>query len=126
MPTFNPQYSLTLIPFPEKFPNYREDLPIAIQGVAFQDDFEGELGGRRTIIYTLDFEMRTQFYSGIALSNIIRQSNARIFNMGAGLADSDIRLETIQVNPDPLTAIGSADSDFGFTTTFFGADSDYR
>ena len=38
----------------------------------------------------------------------------------------DIRLETIQVNPDPLTAIGSADSDFGFTTTFFGADSDYR
>ena len=126
LPTFNPQYSLTLIPFPEKFPNYREDLPIAIQGVAFQDDFEGELGGRRTIIYTLDFEMRTQFYSGIALSNIIRQSNARVFNMGAGLADSDIRLETIQVNPDPLTAIGSADSDFGFTTTFFGADSDYR
>ena len=70
--------------------------------------------------------MRRQFYSGIALSNIIRQSNARVFNMGAGLADSDIRLETIQVNPDPLTAIGSADSDFGFTTTFFGADSDYR
>lgn len=126
LPTFNPQYSLTLIPFPEKFPNYREDLPIAIQGVGFQDDFENEIGARRTIIYALDFELRTQFYSGIALAEVIRQANARLFQQGVGLADSDVRLETIQVNPDPITTVGLSDSDFGFTTTFYGADSDYR
>ena len=70
--------------------------------------------------------MRIQYHSGIATSNVIRQSNARILNMNKGLADSDVRLETIQINPNPSSTIGLADSDFGFTTTFFSADSDYR
>ena len=126
LPTFNPQYTLTLIPFPVDFPTYREDLPITINGVGFQDDFENEMGARRSILYTLDFEMRVTYYSGGGLSQVIRQANARIHDIGVGLNDSDIRLETIQVNPNPLTAIGLADSDFGFSTTFFGADSDYR
>ena len=115
-----------MIPFADEYPNYREDLPISIQAVSFADDFEGEVGARRTIIYSLDFEMRVQYYSGIAMSSVIRQANARLFDIGAGLEDSDIRLETLQVNPDPITAIGLGDSDFGFTTTFYGADSDYR
>ena len=46
--------------------------------------------------------------------------------MNSGLSDSDVRLETLQINPNPLSTIGLADSDFGFTTTFFDADSDYR
>lgn len=124
LPSFNPQYTLTLIPFISEYPNYREDLPIAITGVSFQDDFENEIGARRTIIYTLDFEMRTQFYNGIGQSSIIRQANARLFQQGVGLADSDVRLETLQIDPNPLTVIGLADSDFGFTTTYYGADSD--
>ncbi len=126
LPSFNPQYSLTLIPFPSDYPNYREDLPIAITGVGFQDDYENEVGARRSIIYNLDFEMRASYYSGIGQSEVIRQANARLFQIGQGLADSDIRLETIQIDPNPISTIGLADSDFGFTTTFYGADSDYR
>ena len=65
--------------------------------------------------------MRVQYYSGIGQGEIIRQANARLFNIGT---DSDIRIETIQIDPNPITTIGLADSDFGFTTTFYGADSD--
>jgi hypothetical protein len=115
-----------MIPLKTDYPSYREDIPISIAAVGFQDDLEGEVGARRTIIYNIDFEMRIQYHSGIATSNVIRQSNARILNMNSGLADSDVRLETIQINPNPLSTIGLADSDFGFTTTFFDADSDYR
>ena len=68
--------------------------------------------------------MRTKYYSGIGQGEIIRQANARLFQIGNGLADSDIRIETIQIDPNPITTIGLADSDFGFTTTFYGADSD--
>lgn len=125
LPTFNPQYTLTMKPLTD-YPDFKEDIPISIAGVGFQDDFEGEVGARRTIIYTLDFEMRIQYHGSVAQSDIIRQANVRAFQIGAGLADSDVRLETIQVNPDPLTTIGLADSDFGFTTTVFDADSDYR
>lgn len=126
LPTFNPQYTLTMIPLKEEYPDYREDIPVSIAGVGFTDDFEGEVGSRRTIIYTLDFEMRVQFYGSIGTSNVIRQSNARIFEIEAGTADSDVRIETIQIDPDPLSTIGLADSDFGFTETFYDADSDYR
>ena len=115
-----------MIPMKTEYPSYREDIPISISGVGFQDDFEGEVGARRTIIYNLDFEMRVQYYGSIGTSNIIRQSNARIHQIGAGLADSDIRLNTIQIDPDPTTTIGLADSDFGFTETYYDADSDYR
>jgi hypothetical protein len=70
---------------------------------------------RRTIIYTLDFEMKVNFYGPIGESAIIRKSINNIYQMNAGLNDSDVLIETITVEPDPLDV--SPDSDFGFTTT---------
>ena len=117
IPYFNPQYSLTIKPFPTEYPDFKEDIPIIIQGVSFQDDFEGAIEARRTIIYTLDFEMKVSFHGPIATSGIIRQSDAILSQIGVGLQDSDIGLETIRITPNPIDAIGLADSDFGFTTT---------
>ena len=37
--------------------------------------------------------------------------------MNVGLMDSDLQIERMTINPDPLSTIGLADSDFGFTTT---------
>jgi hypothetical protein len=122
LPTFNPQYTLTMIPFVDDYPTFREDIPISIAGVGFTDDFEGEVGARRTIIYNLDFEMRVQYHGSIAEGQVIRQSNARIFELNTGSADSDVRLNTIVIDPNPLSVIGLADSDFGFTTTFIGSN----
>ena len=132
LPFFNPQYTLTITPFPSEHPSFKEDIPITLTGVGFADDFEGELGARRTIIYTIDFEMRTQYYGPIPTSKIIRQSVAKIFANKIGFVDSaigltvdsDVRLQTIQIDPNPINTIGDADSDFGFTTTIFGQESD--
>jgi hypothetical protein len=123
LPTFNPQYTVTMRPFPE-FTDIKEDVPITITGVSFQDDFESELGARRTILYTLDFEMRVTYYRSIGTSAVIRDSRAKIFGIQNGLADSDMRLETLRVTPDSDGINILYDSDFGFTTTFYGADSD--
>ena len=38
--------------------------------------------------------------------------------------DSDVRLQTLQIDPNPITTIGNPDSNFGFTTTIWGQDSD--
>lgn len=115
LPTFNPQYTLSIFPFKESYPKFVEDVPIAITGLTFQDDFEGALEQRRTIIYTLTFEMKVQFYGDIENKNVIRKSEIDIFNMKAGLNDSDIYLERVTVTPNPLSTFGTADSDFGFT-----------
>ena len=132
LPTFNPQYTLTIKPFMTEHPTFKEDIPISIAGVGFTDDYEGDLGSRRTIIYSLDFEMRTNFYSNIPTSKIIRRSVSKIFNPRFGIVDSsigitvdsDVRLQTLQIDPNPITTIGNPDSNFGFTTTIWGQDSD--
>jgi hypothetical protein len=125
LPTFNPQYTLSIFPFKDLYPTFVEDVPIVITGVTFSDDYEGPLEQRRTIIYTLTFEMKVQFYGDIENKNIIRKAEADIFEMNAGLGgDSDIYLERVTVTPNPLTAIGMPDSDFGFTEeVVLGSDS---
>jgi len=117
LPYFNPQYTLTIKPFTEEYPDFKEDIPIIIQGVSFQDDFEGAVESRRTIIYALDFEMKVSFHGPVTTSSIIRQADAVLYDIEAGLQDSDIGLETIRITPNPADTIGLADSDFGFTTT---------
>ena len=117
IPFFNPQYTLTIKPFPDDYPDFKEDIPIIIQGVSFQDDFEGAVESRRTIVYAMDFEMKVSFHGQVSTSNIIRQSDAVIYDIKGGLNDSDLGLETIRVTPNPSDIIGLADSDFGFTTT---------
>lgn len=117
LPTFNPQYTITIKPFSTEFPDFTEDIPIIIQGVSFSDDFEGDLASRRTIIYTLDFQMKVSFYGAIGTGDIIRSSIADVFLMDQGAnQDSDTKIERITVTPNPSSVIGLRDSDFGFST----------
>lgn len=116
VPYFNPQYTLTIKPFITEYPAFREDIPIAIQSLSFSDDYDGSLEQRRTIIYTMDFEMKMSFHGPIETKSIIRSSIANIYQQDAGLLDSDVLLETVTVTPNPTDAIGLADSDFGFDT----------
>jgi hypothetical protein len=113
LPYFNPQYTLTLKPFTD-YPDIKEDVPIALNGVDFSDDYEGALEQRRTILYTLTFDMRINFYGPILPKNVIRKSINNIYDMNAGVSGEDFS-GRVTVTPDPLTAIGLADSDFGFT-----------
>ena len=116
LPTFNPQYTLTIKPFSTEYPDFKEDIPIVIQGVGFSDDFDGSLEQRRSIIYTLDFEMKVSFYGPINTKDIIRTGIADVFLQNSGLDSTDTKLEKITVTPNPSSVIGLSDSDFGFTT----------
>jgi len=123
LPTFNPQYALTIKPFATEYPDFKEDVQIIIQGVSFSDDFEGAMEQRRTIIYSLDFEMKISYHGPIADTGIIRDARAKIFDINAGLRDSDIGLETIVVTPNPADVIGLDDSTFGFSTAILDSAS---
>ena len=116
LPTFNPQYSITIKPFSTEYPGLVEDIPVIIQGVSFSDDFEGAMEQRRTIMYSIDFEMKISFHGPINDTAIIREARAKIFDINSGLQDSDTGLETLIVNPRPRSTIGLVDSDFGFDT----------
>jgi|TARA_R110001592_G_scaffold4540_1_gene25487 hypothetical protein len=117
LPFFNPQYTLTIKPF-SAYADIIEDCPITLSGMSYSDDYEGAMDARRTIVYQLDFEMEANFYSGIANTQIIRkiETEQYLMDIPNGLtADSDAKVSTLTVLPNPLNV--TADSDFGFTTT---------
>ena len=65
LPTFNPQYALTIKPFATEYPSFKEDIQVILQSVSFSDDFEGAMEQRRTIKYRLDFEMKLSYHGPI-------------------------------------------------------------
>ena len=114
IPYFSPQYTLTIKPI-AGFDTIKEDVPVILQSVTFTDDYEGALEARRSIIYTLDFEMKINFYGPVNTGEIIRQADINLGIMNIGMGDSDVVTERIRVVPDPFDV--SPDSDYGFTTT---------
>lgn len=117
LPYFNPQYTLTLKPL-AGIDTIKEDVPITLQSVNFQDDFEGSLEQRRTIIYTLDFGMRVNFHGPIRRSKVIKSATTDVHIDKASLltsgADSDGLYVKQITTPNPANA--TPFSDFGFTT----------
>lgn len=107
LPYFAPQYTLSVKPFAD-LPDIKEDIPVSLTSVDFQDDFEGPVEQRRTIIYNLTFDMRVNFYGPENSGPIIREVNTNI-----NLIDTGGFVENIQVTPDPIDV--SPDSDYGFS-----------
>ena len=110
LPYFSPQYTLTIKPFSDQ-PDIKEDIPIIISSVSFSDDYEGPLEQRRTIIYTLTFEMKTHFYGPEGGSPVIREVNTDLNIIDRDDGSSSF-LENVRVTPDPIDV--SPDGDFGF------------
>ena len=109
-PFFTPQYTVTLKPF-SNIADLTEDVPITLTSTNFSDDFEGAIEQRRTIVYTLSFEMKINFYGPLNQSKIIREVSNNLFIMDSS-QDSGDYLKTIQITPTPSGV--SADSDYGF------------
>ena len=122
MPFFNPAYTVTMKQFSD-YPDITEDIPISLIGISYSDDYEGQLESRRTIIYTLDFEMKTAFYGPISSSSIIRKAivDFRDSDVSSSLTDSDNIFERITVTPFPLDA-DTRDSATDYTITIANAD----
>ena len=75
-PFFTPQYTVTVKPF-SNIADLTEDVPITLTSTNFSDDFEGAIEQRRTIVYTLSFEMKINFYH--LTSKIIREVSNNLF-----------------------------------------------
>jgi len=113
VPYFTPQYTLSVRPFANR-PEFVEDVPITLNGLDFQDDYEGPLDQRRTIIYTLNFDMKMMFYGPErATGSIIREVN---LNMFVNHLNNDDFIHNINITPDPIQV--SPDSDYGFNIEY--------
>lgn len=116
IPYFNPQYTVSVKPFGTSHPEIKEDVPIVLSGVVMSDDFEGSIGDRRTIVYTLTFTMKIAFYGPVSDSKLIREVNNNLYIL-AGDSDREDFQYRMQLTPTPSGV--SVDSDYGFSFTYY-------
>ena len=115
LPYFQPDYTITVNDMADM--GIKRDVPIILNGISYEDSYEGDFEQRRALIYTMNFTCKFYLYGPVTSSNIIRTVQADQF---ADLPDkSPKREQRLTVTPNPSSA--DADDDFGFneTSSFF-------
>ena len=74
LPYFQPSYNLT-VELVDAI-NEKRDIPVVLENITFQDDYEGNFTTRRVLIYTLRFTAKTYLFgpSQTATKDIIKKT----------------------------------------------------
>jgi len=110
LPYFQPSFNLTVDLIDSI--GEKRDIPIVLDSVSFQDDYEGDFSTRRSLIYTLQFTAKTYLFGPIADSTdgLIRKVQVDVY---AGSDQTTTKREMrYTVTPDPIDA--GPDDNFGF------------
>ena len=84
LPYFQPMFNIS-IKLVEQTKEVK-DIPIILNNVTMQDDYEGDFTKRRSLIHTLTFTAKTYLYGPVATTDVIRTVNVDIgaaINAGA-------------------------------------------
>jgi hypothetical protein len=78
LPYFNPDFNVTINDLPEL--NIKRDIKITLDSVNYEDEYEGDFANRLSVVWTLNFTMRLNFYSNVENVGIIKKVIADIYN----------------------------------------------
>ena len=114
LPNFQPAFNLT-VDLVESIGEKR-DIPIVLNSVSFQDDYEGDFSTRRALIYRLQFTAKTYLFGPIAENpeGLIRKVIVDNYaDTDRTTAKREVRYTVV---PDPINA--DPGDDFGFSETW--------
>ena len=115
LPFFQPDYTLTINDMADM--GIKRDVPIILNSISYEDNYQGDFETRRALIYNLDFTAKFYLYGPVTSNKVIKTVQVDQF---ADMPDkSPTREQRFTVTPNPASA--DADDDFGFneTTSFF-------
>ena len=124
LPYFQPAYNLTV----QLVSSIKEkrDIPVVLENITMQDDYEGDFDKRRVLLYTLRFTAKTYLFGPVssATKDIIKKTSVSYL---AGDSKSTTRDITYSVTPraikdytgDILTTLTA---DIGTTDTVFAVE----
>ena len=117
LPTFTPEYTVAIKDM--YGPNNSYDVPIVLNSVNMQHEYEGDFETRQSIVYTLGFTMRIRFYGMVDPKPVIREVTADLFNTST----PESAIDPIDRVNTGLGTENDAIDDYTTTTTF-GFDDD--
>jgi len=115
LPYFQPDYTLTINDMADM--GIKRDVPIILNDISYEDNYQGDFESRRALIYTLDFTAKFYLYGPVTSTSVIKTVQVDQY---ADIPDNSPRREQrYKVTPKPMSS--DADDDFGFneTTSFF-------
>ena len=115
LPFFQPDYTLTLNDMADM--GIKRDVPIILNDVSYEDNYQGDFESRRAIIYTMAFTTKFYLYGPVTSTSVIKTVQVDQFSDLPAVTPT--REQRYTVTPNPITA--DADDDFGFneTSSFF-------
>ena len=95
LPYFQPAYNLTI----ELVGDMKEkrDIPIVLENITMQDDYEGDFTQRRVLLYTLRFTAKTYLFGPVstATKDIIRKATVTYLAGGSDSVERDLRYSVV-------------------------------
>jgi hypothetical protein len=76
LPMFAPNYTISINAVPEM--NIVKDVPIVLNSVTVDDNYEGDFQTRREIIHTFSFTLKVDLFGSIKTSEIIKHVNVNL------------------------------------------------
>jgi len=99
LPYFQPQYNLTINLV--SMINEKKDVPVVLENITMQDEYEGDFTSRRVLYYTLRFTAKTYLFGPVtaASKDIIKTASVRYLAGGSQSTQRDV---TFSVRPRAL------------------------
>lgn len=95
LPYFTPEYTMSIKAIPES--NVIIDVPIILDSITVQDDYDGDFSQRRFVTYTINFTLKTYFYGPVQDGKIITSTIVDLDKLDGTL------LATHNATGDPAT-----------------------
>ena len=115
LPYFQPAYNLTI----ELVDVIKEkrDVPIVLENITMQDDYEGDFTSRRVLLYTMRFTAKTYLFGPVstATKDIIRKATVTYLAGGSDSVERDLRysVQPRAVKSYTGTVVGNLAADVG-------------
>ena len=70
LPYFQPDYTLTINDMADM--GIKRDVPIVLNDISYEDNYQGDFESRRALIYTLDFTAKFYLYGPVTSTSVIK------------------------------------------------------
>jgi hypothetical protein len=92
LPIFNPEYTLSVNALPNM--EIVQDIPVILNSIAVEDNYDGSFQERRFVVHTLTFTLKTNIYGPVTDQGVILTTIANLSDPGrkytaVGTAPSD-------------------------------------
>ena len=122
LPYFQPDYTLTIND--NVAMDSKRDVPIVLNSISYEDNYQGDFTTRRALIYTLSFTAKFYLYGPVTSSKVIK--TVQVDQYTDSEVNSPKREQRLTVTPNPTSA--DADDNFGFNeaTSFYEDAKEYN